>query len=446
MEKMWHGVLQQPTWKSPILENEFDVNARLTFTHIKAHEYREEEETLKLKIKVLADLIRRSRKCVAYTGAGISTSAGIDDYATKVRAHDRGALKQGEWKDARPTKSHRVLTAMFEAGYLKHWIQQNHDSLPQKAGYPQWALNEIHGSLHDPANPIVPYEGTLRSDLCRWMEQWQEEADLVLALGTSMSGFTADNVPLSAAKKMREGTSLGLVIVNLQQTVNDKVCALRIFERIDKVMELLAAELGSLSVKPMDAVCSPLTSGESNPYVFQIPFTKEAVPSQRGLFGTKTITWDLSIGSTVKLTGGPYAGDVGTIVERSEEGHIRIRFENSINSTFMTKRRPFSLWMGSWWIEMALSGRGITPIDRGLPEGCGMIPFLNVPKPKGPAAKGGVKKYIVPEIDFARYDTMIKLGLCEALIRQKMGLDCIPPESIEHFWESRSSGVPLATC
>ena len=59
----------------------------------------------------------------------------------------------------------RALAAMDRTGRLAMWVQQNHDSLPQKAGYPQHALNEIHGSLHDPANPIVPYEGSLRDDL-----------------------------------------------------------------------------------------------------------------------------------------------------------------------------------------------------------------------------------------------------------------------------------------
>jgi len=48
------------------------------------------------------------------------------------------------------------MVALHRAGHLKHWVQQNHDSLPQKAGYPQHALNEIHGSLHDPSNPVRP--------------------------------------------------------------------------------------------------------------------------------------------------------------------------------------------------------------------------------------------------------------------------------------------------
>lgn len=88
-----------------------------------------------------------------------------------------------DWKLARPTRSHRTLVALHKAGMLKHWIQQNRDSLPQKAGYPQTALNEIHGSLHDPSNPIVPYEGHLRHELFDWMQMWQDSSDLCLSMG-----------------------------------------------------------------------------------------------------------------------------------------------------------------------------------------------------------------------------------------------------------------------
>jgi NAD-dependent SIR2 family protein deacetylase len=37
------------------------------------------------KIKLLADLIRKSHNCVAYTGAGISRASGIADYASKAK-------------------------------------------------------------------------------------------------------------------------------------------------------------------------------------------------------------------------------------------------------------------------------------------------------------------------------------------------------------------------
>jgi NAD-dependent SIR2 family protein deacetylase len=47
-------------------------------------------------------------------------------------------------------------------GRLKRWIQQNHDGLPQKAGLPQSAINEIHGAWYDVTNPVVKFSGEVR--------------------------------------------------------------------------------------------------------------------------------------------------------------------------------------------------------------------------------------------------------------------------------------------
>jgi len=370
VQKM-HGSLGSAEWRPPVRVTEFDVNARLSFTSIKAHEFVDQLEVLHAKVAMLATLVRRSKKCLAFTGAGISTAAGIDDYATKAKEESITAQekpKVRDWKDARPTKAHRVLTAMYHAGMLKHWVQQNHDSLPQKAGYPQHALNEIHGSLHDPANPIVPYEGFLRDDLFGWMSKWEEENDLCLSLGTSLSGFNVDSLPENAAQRARHGNSLGLVIVNLQQTPYDDSTALRIFAKIDDVMELLAEELGIADmVMPMDHAYEPCCADGSivEEDVFLVPFDEQGCPSQ-----SRTI-WDLREGKRLKLTGGPYAGDIGRVVGKNEAGHYRIRFEDSINPTFKVKRRPFSLWLGSWWLQEATKGFGICP--------GGKIPFVNAP-------------------------------------------------------------------
>ena len=51
--------------------------------------------------------------------------------------------------------------------------------LPQKAGMPQWRINEVHGAWYDPSNPVVPMDGTLRPDLLEDLLDWEEKADLV---------------------------------------------------------------------------------------------------------------------------------------------------------------------------------------------------------------------------------------------------------------------------
>lgn len=368
-----HGFLGSKEWAAPECVTDFDVNARLTFTSVKAHEWADRKEVLHAKVALLAAMVRKSRNCLAFTGAGISTAAGIDDYATKAKEASVTATATRptvrDWKDARPTRAHRVLTAMYEAGMLKHWVQQNHDSLPQKAGFPQHALNEIHGSLHDPANPIVPYEGTLRDDLFDWMHEWEFRNDLCLSLGTSLSGFNVDSVVETAAERARHGRSQGLVIVNLQQTPYDAECSLRIFAPIDAVMELLALELGiGDRVRPMDHVHRPdlAENSEVAEDVFRVPFDADGNPTKTK---TKTI-WDLRVGRRLRLTGGPYAGDVGRIIGKNDAGHYRIRFEDSIHPIFKARRRPFSLWLGNWWLEEATKGYGICP--------GGKIPFVNV--------------------------------------------------------------------
>mmetsp|Transcript_22138 Transcript_22138/g.56557 ORF Transcript_22138/g.56557 Transcript_22138/m.56557 type:complete len:258 (+) Transcript_22138:707-1480(+) len=250
---------------------------------------------------------------------------------------------------------------------------ENHDSLPQKAGFPQRALNEIHGSMHDPANPIVPYEGTLRDDLFEWLHAWQSQTDLVLALGTSLSGFNVDSVAETAAAHSGADGSLGLVIVNLQQTSYDAGCALRIFAHIDDVMERLAIELDlEHLVHPMDHVFIPqLADGALIAEdVLRIPFdglTGEHAPDDP----KRWTIWDLRVGRKVRLTGGMYKGDIGTVMEKRPDGAYRIRFVDSFHPTFKVKRRPFSLWLGCWWLQEATHGHGITP--------GGKIPFVNVP-------------------------------------------------------------------
>eukprot|EP00325_Prymnesiales_sp_UTEX-LB-985_P024831 CAMPEP_0174718066 /NCGR_PEP_ID=MMETSP1094-20130205/27960_1 /TAXON_ID=156173 /ORGANISM="Chrysochromulina brevifilum, Strain UTEX LB 985" /LENGTH=384 /DNA_ID=CAMNT_0015918095 /DNA_START=43 /DNA_END=1197 /DNA_ORIENTATION=- len=371
----WHGKHGSPSWEPPTCVTQFGVAARdYCADKIMAHEYQDCETVLKEKVKTLAGLVRKSKQLVAFTGAGISTAAGIDDYASKAKGESVTAAGKPivkDWKDARPTKSHRVLAALHTAGHLKHWIQQNHDSLPQKAGYPQHCLNEIHGSMHDPANPIVPYEGTLRNDLFDWLHEWQTRADLVVAMGTSLSGFNVDSIADAAGSPSHRG--LGLVIINLQQTPYDDRCALRIFGRLDSVLELLAVELAiDERVLPMDHDFVPdIAPGALiEDDMVKVPFdgeTGEPVPDEP----TRWATWDLRIGSRVKLTGGTYEGDVGTVMNKRTDGAYRIRFEDSINPTFNVKRRPFSLWLGSWWLQEASHGHGITPGGR--------IPFVNVP-------------------------------------------------------------------
>ena len=135
-----------------------------------AHEYMDDKKVLAKKMKLIANLIRKAKCCVAYTGAGLSKASGIPDYATKSKASvmATNVPKLKSSFDARPTFAHCVLAALERKGYLHHYVQQNHDGLPQKAGFPQEKINEIHGAWFDPSNPVVKFSGSLRTDLFTW--------------------------------------------------------------------------------------------------------------------------------------------------------------------------------------------------------------------------------------------------------------------------------------
>ena len=188
----------------------------------------QDPETLRAKIKVLARLLRDAEHPIAYTGAGISTSSGINDYASKSKAsaatgsNARHRVKKRTGLDADPTFAHFTLAALHRDGNLVHWVQQNHDGLPQKAGFPQECINEIHGAWFDPSNPVVPMSGSLRGDLYQMMEDEEEAADFTLCIGTSLCGMNADRMVETPARRfVEQGRGLGACIIGFQQTPMD---------------------------------------------------------------------------------------------------------------------------------------------------------------------------------------------------------------------------------
>jgi mono-ADP-ribosyltransferase sirtuin 6 len=235
------GHAGQNNWKLPRLRAACTKKARPdVHGTIDASEYLDDDAVLDAKLDIVVPLIQQSQQFVVYTGAGISTSSGIGDYASKannsivMRETSVNRLK------AVPTLTHHVLVALERKNFLKHWVQQNHDGLAQRAGYPQEKLNEIHGSWFDKKNPVVLMDDKLKPDLYRWVQEWAEKSDLVLAMGSSMCGMEADMVATRVAE--REGT-LGLIIINLQKTPHDHLATIRIFAPCDKAMSLLVKKM-----------------------------------------------------------------------------------------------------------------------------------------------------------------------------------------------------------
>merc|ERR1711918_1104 len=96
---------------------------------------------------------------------------------------------------------------------------------------------------------------------CNDMKSQAQTADLVIVLGTSLTGLNADQcVTKTASRSIRtrkkEGicarrrkrgasipTALGSVIISPQRTAQDGRATLRIFATADEVMEMLSKEL-----------------------------------------------------------------------------------------------------------------------------------------------------------------------------------------------------------
>lgn len=271
-----------------------------------ATEWEDHETVMQEKVALLARLLRLSRKTVIYSGAGISVAANI-----RQAAHGASTPKKGKIRNSRcatPTATHYNLVELYGAGLIHGWVQQNHDGLPQKAGYPQQSINEIHGSWFDPSNPVVKYSGSLRSDLLEGMLEAAETADLAVVLGTSLSGLCADLVAETpAVKSLRAndydaGGRLGTVIINLQQTPEDGKATLRINGTSDVVLGLLLATLSITTPRTHSPNYSPRV-WETGTRVL-VPYdrngkriddkSKDGMPLQK--------MWlDLSIGARVKL-------------------------------------------------------------------------------------------------------------------------------------------------
>jgi len=322
-----------------------------------ASEYEDSDHnTLQSKLAMLANLLRLSRKTVVYSGAGISTAAGIGMAA-------RGqTLSRNLTTTAHPTLTHSILAELSKAGLIHGWVQQNHDGLPQKAGFPQEHINEIHGSWYDPSNPVVKYSGTLKSHECRWMEHEARTADLVLVVGTSLGGLNADQVATRCADRTLHGSALGVVLINLQQTAHDDKATLRLFGKSDAILQsLLLHHLTEIRLPP--SLQPSLYQGDRRVLV---PYDAKGRSS-----GHLRMWWDLRPGADIELT--PHHNIHGSQQPRYQNmkapyrGKV-IRFDSATMGIEL-QICGVSFTLGQWWLDAAQRGGPRTlPIVNVHPE------------------------------------------------------------------------------
>lgn len=236
-------------------------------------------------IATLRSWISEAKRAVAFTGAGISTESGIDDFRspgglwtrhTPVQFDDfvRDAEERKRfWRQrremmptllaARPNAGHAALTRLEEAGRIRGVITQNIDELHQRAGSrkvlelhgtamkvhclscdKRWGCAEIQGRLDAGEEELrcddcdgylksmtVSFGQAMPAAVMMEAAQWARDCDLFIALGSSLVVYPAAELP-EAAK--RRGAKL--VIVNRDPTPLDNMADLVINAPIGATM------------------------------------------------------------------------------------------------------------------------------------------------------------------------------------------------------------------
>lgn len=246
----WHGyLLADAGLPLPKCVTQSEDLSRPNYTSIKSAEYEDTPEALDAKAELLIRMWTRAERPMVYAGAGISTSSGIWDYASNAKGSkvqpQRRKLTMAFIESLKPTPAHRVITAMEKRGLVWGWLQQNHDGLAQKAGFPGDKVNELHGAWLDQANnPIIKMSGSLRGDLFDWLLKMEDLCDFVFAVGTSFSGLNSDRCASTCADRhIKSQAGQGVAIISIQKTPMDRKAALRIFSRIDAFMLIVAKKL-----------------------------------------------------------------------------------------------------------------------------------------------------------------------------------------------------------
>ncbi|BBG23638.1 NAD-dependent protein deacetylase [Sulfuracidifex tepidarius] len=227
---------------------------------------------------------------IAFTGAGMSTGSGISDfrgpnglwkrYSPEIASAD--FLRKDPksfWEfysvrmrglfEASANPSHKALAEMERMGLLKWVITQNIDGLHQQGGSRN--VIEIHGTMRRSycSTCFEPYEssevlkmidqgqnpplckcgGVIRPDVVLFGEPVKEieralkiasRADLVMAIGTSLTVYPANLVP----RTVKENGGR-LIIVNMEETPLDEVADEVVRGQVEKVLPEIVEEIKS---------------------------------------------------------------------------------------------------------------------------------------------------------------------------------------------------------
>ena len=241
-------------------------------------------------MKEIIDFIKSAKHLIAFTGAGVSVLSGIKDFRGKnglyktmnaekifdldVFKHDPSFYYENTKEfiygldEKEPAVTHRVLSKLENAGYVKALITQNIDMLHQKAGSKN--VIELHGSAkvhycmscgmetsekrvfevarHGEVPKCSNCGGILKPNITFFGESLPmnalneaireaKEADAIIVLGSSLTVYPAAAIPSYV-------TSHGgnLMIVNNMPTPYDSYANLR-YDDLATVFNYLEKEI-----------------------------------------------------------------------------------------------------------------------------------------------------------------------------------------------------------
>ena len=222
-------------------------------------------------MKQLANYLRESNSILVFTGAGISTGSGIPDFrgpqgvwtrrqpvyfqdfmtseAARIEHWDFKLEGWDGYRDAAPNAVHRAIVELEKAGKLLAVVTQNIDGLHARSGTSADRLVEMHGtnllvecqSCRERTDPdphfeffrsrrtppvckcggflkpaTISFGQSLDPQVLARAEQAASKADLVVALGSTLSVYPAASFPLLAAQR-----GVPYVVINRGPTDHD---------------------------------------------------------------------------------------------------------------------------------------------------------------------------------------------------------------------------------
>jgi len=245
-------------------------------------------------IDQFTQMIAAASSAVVFTGAGISTDSGIPDFRSpgglwsqfRPIEFDEFMSSEASRKEAwqrkfdldeaigspEPNAGHKAVNTLYQQGKVSHVITQNIDGLHQASGLPAEKVIELHGNstfarcltcharyelepikqqfLLDQQPPFCDQcGGIIKSAVISFgqpmppvamtqAEQATRDADLFIAIGSSLQVYPAAGFPRLAAE-----LHTPLVILNREPTDLDPIARLVIHQEISPTLTLALTTL-----------------------------------------------------------------------------------------------------------------------------------------------------------------------------------------------------------